>query len=108
MRASDRSSSSACVILRMISRHGKTEHAVLERTYDSARRRDAYPRRSFPSFGASMDKTQRGELAKLAIACIATVLLTLIFVPSCWAKFSDNSGWSIAFRHWGYPTWFRI
>ena len=55
-----------------------------------------------------MDKTQRGALAKLAIAWIATVLLTLIFVPAGWAKFSDHSGWAIAFRHWGYPTWFRI
>ena len=55
-----------------------------------------------------MDKTQRGALAKLAIAWIATVLLTLIFVPAGWAKFSDQSGWAIAFRHWGYPTWFRI
>ena len=39
---------------------------------------------------------------------IPVVLLTLIFVPAGWAKFSDTSGWAIAFRHWGYPDWFRI
>ena len=39
---------------------------------------------------------------------IPVVLLTLIFVPAGWAKFSDTSGWARAFRHWGYPDWFRV
>ena len=34
--------------------------------------------------------------------------MTLIFVPQGWSKFSDTSGWAQAFRHWGYPDWFRI
>ena len=55
-----------------------------------------------------MDKTQRGELARLIAAWIGAALLTLIFVPAGWQKFSDHSGWAVAFRHWGYPTWFRI
>ena len=55
-----------------------------------------------------MEKAQRGALAKLIVAWIATVLLTLIFVPAGWQKFSDHSGWAVAFRHWGYPTWFRV
>lgn len=55
-----------------------------------------------------MDKTRRGALARLIVAWIGAVLLTLIFVPAGWQKFSDHSGWAVAFRHWGYPTWFRI
>ncbi|AHG93813.1 hypothetical protein J421_6278 (plasmid) [Gemmatirosa kalamazoonensis] len=39
---------------------------------------------------------------------IPVVLLLLIFVPQGWAKFSDTSGWAAAFRHWGYPDWFRV
>jgi putative oxidoreductase len=39
---------------------------------------------------------------------IPAVLLALIFVPQGWSKFSDVSGWAVAFRHWGYPDWFRI
>ena len=55
-----------------------------------------------------MDKTRRGTFARLIAAWIGAVLLTLIFVPAGWQKFSDHSGWAVAFRHWGYPTWFRI
>jgi uncharacterized membrane protein YphA (DoxX/SURF4 family) len=39
---------------------------------------------------------------------IPAVLLVLIFVPQGWAKFSDTSGWAVAFQHWGYPDWFRV
>ena len=39
---------------------------------------------------------------------VPTVLLMLIFLPQGWSKFSDTSGWAVAFRVWGYPTWFRI
>ena len=55
-----------------------------------------------------MERAQRGARARLIAAWVAALLLTLIFVPAGWAKFSDHSGWAIAFRHWGYPTWFRI
>ena len=39
---------------------------------------------------------------------LPAILLVLIFVPQGWSKFSDTSGWAVAFRHWGYPDWFRI
>ena len=39
---------------------------------------------------------------------LPAILLILIFAPQGWAKFSAASGWGVAFRHWGYPDWFRI
>jgi putative oxidoreductase len=39
---------------------------------------------------------------------VPAILLILIFAPQGWAKFSATSGWAVAFRHWGYPVWFRI
>jgi uncharacterized membrane protein YphA (DoxX/SURF4 family) len=39
---------------------------------------------------------------------LPAILLILIFAPQGWAKFSAASGWGVAFRHWGYPAWFRI
>ena len=35
-------------------------------------------------------------------------MLMFIFVPQVWNKLSDTGGWAVAFRIWGYPTWFRI
>ena len=46
--------------------------------------------------------------ARLIGTWLPAVLLAFIFVPQGWAKFSDTSGWAVAFRHWGYPDWFRI
>ncbi len=39
---------------------------------------------------------------------IPTAMLTYVFVAQGLAKFSDSSGWAVAFRHWGYPDWFRM
>ena len=39
---------------------------------------------------------------------IPVILLAFIFVPQGWSKFDDASGWARAFRHWGYPDWFRV
>jgi putative oxidoreductase len=39
---------------------------------------------------------------------IPAILLILIFARQGWSKFSDTSGWAVAFRHWGYPDWFRV
>jgi uncharacterized membrane protein YphA (DoxX/SURF4 family) len=36
------------------------------------------------------------------------LFLIFVFAPQAWNKLSDTGGWAIAFRHWGYPTWFRI
>jgi putative oxidoreductase len=51
-------------------------------------------------------RVRRGLL--LAAIWIPTAILLTIFLPQGWAKFSDSSGWAAAFRHWGYPVWFRI
>lgn len=39
---------------------------------------------------------------------VPALLLVLIFSRQGWSKFFDDSGWAIAFRHWGYPDWFRV
>lgn len=54
-----------------------------------------------------MDKTL-GKIAKIIGTWLPAILLILIFARQGWSKFSDTSGWAIAFRHWGYPTWFRL
>jgi uncharacterized membrane protein YphA (DoxX/SURF4 family) len=46
--------------------------------------------------------------AKLAGAWIPALLLVLVFARQGWAKFNDAGGWAVAFRHWGYPDWFRV
>jgi len=46
--------------------------------------------------------------ARLAAVWIPTLFLVFVFVPQAWNKWSDTGGWAIAFRHWGYPVWFRI
>jgi len=48
------------------------------------------------------------KVARLAAVWIPTAFLLFVFVPQAWNKLSDTGGWAIAFRHWGYPTWFRI
>jgi putative oxidoreductase len=47
------------------------------------------------------------NVAKLIGPWIPAILLVLIFAPQGWSKFFDDSGWARAFRHWGYPDWFR-
>jgi putative oxidoreductase len=55
-----------------------------------------------------MDRQSLVRLARGIMPWIPALLLVTIFVPQGWAKFSDGSGWAAAFRHWGYPDWFRI
>lgn len=55
-----------------------------------------------------MDKAALIRAAKIAAAWLPAVLLILIFARQGWAKFDDASGWARAFRHWGYPDWFRV
>lgn len=45
---------------------------------------------------------------KLVALWIPALFLAMIFLRQGWSKFSDASGWAVAFRHWGYPDWFRI
>ena len=48
------------------------------------------------------------KAARVIGTWLPAILLVLIFVPQGLAKFDDASGWSRAFRLWGYPDWFRI
>src|SRR6185503_9577128 len=56
----------------------------------------------------SMQRATVAKIAKFIGMWLPAILLTLIFVPQGWSKFNDASGWAVAFRHWGYPDWFRI
>lgn len=55
-----------------------------------------------------MEKATFIKVAKIIGAWLPAILLILIFARQGWAKFSDTSGWAVAFRHWGYPDWFRV
>lgn len=55
-----------------------------------------------------MHKAQAVRVAATVGRWVPAILLVLIFAPQGWSKFSDASGWAIAFRHWGYPDWFRV
>lgn len=55
-----------------------------------------------------MDKATLVKVAKVIGMWLPAILLILVFARQGWAKFSDTSGWAIAFRHWGYPDWFRV
>ena len=48
------------------------------------------------------------KVAKAIVLWLPVILLALIFAPQGWSKFFDDSGWARAFRHWGYPGWFRV
>jgi putative oxidoreductase len=58
--------------------------------------------------GRTMERATLVRIAKIVGMWIPAILLALIFVPQGWSKFNDASGWSNAFRHWGYPDWFRV
>jgi hypothetical protein len=55
-----------------------------------------------------MQKTTVIRVAKTIGMWIPAILLVLIFAKQGWSKFDDASGWARAFRHWGYPDWFRV
>jgi putative oxidoreductase len=55
-----------------------------------------------------MQKDTLVRTAKVIGMWIPAILLVAIFAPQGWSKFSDTSGWAAAFRHWGYPDWFRV
>ena len=55
-----------------------------------------------------MNKATLIKIAKVIGMWLPVILLATIFVPQGLAKFDDASGWAKAFRHWGYPDWFRI
>lgn len=55
-----------------------------------------------------MEKARVVTAAKVIGMWIPAILLVLIFARQGWSKFNDTSGWAVAFRHWGYPDWFRV
>jgi uncharacterized membrane protein YphA (DoxX/SURF4 family) len=55
-----------------------------------------------------MDKATLLKVTKIVGIWLPAILLILIFAPQGWSKFSDTSGWAVAFRYWGYPDWFRV
>ena len=55
-----------------------------------------------------MQKETVKKVAEFVGLWLPVILLMLIFTPQGWAKFNDASGWAKAFRHWGYPDWFRM
>jgi putative oxidoreductase len=55
-----------------------------------------------------MNRTKLILVAKTIGPWIPAILLTLVFARQGWSKFDDASGWSFAFRTWGYPDWFRV
>jgi len=88
-----------------------TGFEVLIRSYDansanrSYRGDDKVTHRTGRQF---MERATLVRTAKMIGIWIPAILLVLIFAPQGWSKFSDASGWAAAFRHWGYPDWFRI
>ncbi len=39
---------------------------------------------------------------------VISLFLASVFIRQGLAKFSDTSGWAVAFRQWHYPVWFRV
>jgi putative oxidoreductase len=50
----------------------------------------------------------RRPLALDIVLWIFALFLAWIFSRQGYAKFSDTSGWSRAFRSWHFPAWFRV
>jgi uncharacterized membrane protein YphA (DoxX/SURF4 family) len=48
------------------------------------------------------------RIAKEVVLWLFTLLLALLFIKAGVEKFDDAGGWSRAFRHFGFPVWFRI
>lgn len=55
-----------------------------------------------------MEASRIKRIALGLVLWFATANLVFIFAPQIWNKWSDTGGWGVAFRIWGYPTWFRI
>ena len=48
------------------------------------------------------------RVAKEIALWVICLFLVYVFLKAGGQKFFDDSGWSRAFRFWGYPVWFRI
>lgn len=52
--------------------------------------------------------SDRRRIVREVLLWVVTAFLVYVFVRQGISKFDDASGWSRAFRFWGYPDWFRI
>ena len=50
----------------------------------------------------------RREVALDIVLWVFALFLAWVFIRQGYAKFSDTSGWSRAFRVWHFPVWFRV
>jgi uncharacterized membrane protein YphA (DoxX/SURF4 family) len=48
------------------------------------------------------------HVAKEIAVWALTLFLVMILFKAGTDKMSDDGGWARAFRHWGYPVWFRV
>jgi len=55
-----------------------------------------------------MSGSRSARFAKTVFVWLPALFLAFVFFLQGAAKFSDSSGWAVAFRHWGYPDWFRF
>ncbi len=55
-----------------------------------------------------MEKGRLAVVGRVAGMWIPALFLAFVFGMQGWSKFDDSSGWAVAFRHWGYPGWFRL
>lgn len=53
-------------------------------------------------------KRDKKRIAKEIVAWLLALWLCFIFFRAGIAKFDDTSGWSRAFRGWGFAVWFRV
>ena len=49
-----------------------------------------------------------GRIVKEVVCWFLAIFLCITFFRAGITKFDDASGWSRAFRGWGFPVWFRI
>ena len=81
---------------------------VLRRLDDARATGSKHDARSLTDPTDTMNKTLLVKVAKLIGTWLPAILLILIFARQGWSKFNETSGWALAFRHWGYPDWFRV
>ena len=58
--------------------------------------------------GGPVNRDRVKKVLRFIALWFPTAMLVYVFTPQVWNKWSDTGGWGIAFRHWGYPDWFRI
>jgi uncharacterized membrane protein YphA (DoxX/SURF4 family) len=52
--------------------------------------------------------TNRRQVVLDVVLWVFSLFLAWVFIRQGYAKFSDTSGWALAFRGWHFPDWFRV